>query len=290
MNWRALPPLASLRAFAAYAESGSLTAAAKALGVSHPAISQQIRALEQHLGLALVSREGRAMALTAEGHMLATAANEAFGAIADVVETLTGAEDARPVHVTTTPSFAAAWLMPRLATLRVAHPEIEVMLNPTPGLVPLEPGGVDIAIRYGKGGWAGLETEMLVETPMVLVAAPRLLAGRPHATHEDMAQLPWLEEFGASEGSMWLNSRGVGIERKGPSVHVPGNLLLDGARDGQGVAVTVKCFVEPDLMAERLVLLDESTDEGAGYHLVTRPGVHRASVKAFLKWLRRVAK
>ena len=289
MNWRALPPLASLRAFSAYAVGGSVTAAAEALGVSHPAISQHIRALESHLGVVLLDRGGAKMRLTGEGEALARAAREGFEGIISVIEVLTGQEDARPLHVSTTPSFAAAWLTPRLASFREVEPDIDIMINPRPELVELKPGGVDVAIRYGHGPWDGLEHEMLVRSPMVVVGAPNLVEGLQDTSVEALAPLPWLEEFGTSEGSNWLKSYGIGVARKGPSLQLPGNLVLDAARDGQGLAVTVRCFIEPDLASGRLKLLDQSREEQAGYHLVVRPGVHRPPLKAFLRWIRKLA-
>ncbi|NRB02155.1 MAG: LysR family transcriptional regulator [Rhodobacteraceae bacterium] len=289
MDWRSLPPLSSLRAFAAYAETGNLTAAADALGVSHPAISQHIRALEAHFGTALMIRGGRSMTLTPEGEMLARAAQEGFGLMIQAAQALTGYDQDRPLHITATPSFAAAWLMPRLAEFRDLHPDVGIMINPTPHIVTLEPGGVDVAIRHGTGGWAGLDEEMLIASPLVLVGAPSLarkLIGKPYT---EFANVPWLEEIGRTEAQNWLEARGANLTRQGPVLRVPGNLLLDGARDGQGLAVTVRCFVEADLAADRLMLLDQADLEGAGYYVVTRPGAMRAPLKAFVKWIKRAA-
>ena len=290
MKWQHLPPLSSLRAFAAYAQTGNIVSAAGALGISHPAISQQIRSLESHLGLTLVDRSGRALELTAEGEVLASAVLEGFSAMIRSVEVLTGIEDARPLHVSTTPSFASTWLMPRLATFRQANPDIEIVISATADLVELQPGGVDVAIRYGVGPWPGFETSLLFSSPLVVVAAPELLVGLPDRTPETLAGLPWLEEVGGSEGSTWLAAHGAGNVRRGSSVQAPGNLMLDGVRNGQGIAISVRQAVEPDIAAGRLVLLDQSSDESSGYHCVVRPGVHRPPLKAFMKWLRKMAK
>jgi LysR family glycine cleavage system transcriptional activator len=104
----ALPPLAQLRAFAALADAGSISRAGTALNVSHAAISQQVRALEAHLGLALVEKDGRGVRLTAEGAQLGQRLTDSFGAIAREIEALTGADAARPLQVSTTPMFASA--------------------------------------------------------------------------------------------------------------------------------------------------------------------------------------
>ena len=135
MNWRDLPPLASLRAFSAFSQSGSVKLAGVALNVSHAAISQHLRALEAHLGLSLVDRSGRALSLTQEGDQLARALDLGFGAIGAAVQDLKGADADRPLHISCTSSFAASWLMPRLPGFRALHPEINLMLDPSPELV-----------------------------------------------------------------------------------------------------------------------------------------------------------
>ena len=289
MDWQTLPPLTALRAFAALAETGSTTAAGARLNVSHAAVSQQVRQLETHMGVALVDRSGRQSRLTAEGRDLADALTLGFGAIARAVEALTAVDAGRPLQISTTPSFAAHWLMPCLSEFRQAHPRIDLMIDPTPRLVALEPGGIDIAIRYGTGDWPGLEAELLFRSPIVAVAAPHLVEGKRIDCPEDLADLPWLQEFGTNEASDWLRRRGVVKERAAGLVQVPGNLLLDGLLGGQGVAVTVREWVRQDITAGRLRLLFED-EEAAGYHMVTRPGVLRPPAKAFVTWLRRQAR
>ncbi len=175
--WRTMPPLSALRAFAAFAETGSVTAAGARLNVSHAAVSQQLRQLEGYLGLALLDRQGRGMALTAEGQRLAEAVAAGFGGIARVIEQLTGDEADRPLRITTTANFAAGWLMPRLADFRGRHPEISLTIDPSPVVQPIGPGGIDLALRYGKGVWPGLEARLVVSTPVIVVAAPGLVGG-----------------------------------------------------------------------------------------------------------------
>ncbi|MHA6264603.1 LysR family transcriptional regulator [Arenibacterium sp. CAU 1754] len=289
MMWRDMPPLAALRAFSAFVEAGNVVQAGEALNVSHAAISQQLRALEEHMGVTLLDRSGRALRLTDAGAQLAQALQVGFGAISSVVNELTGADAARAVHISSTPSFAANWLMPRLSDFRAAHPAVNLMLDPSPILVDLKPGGFDIALRYGSGDWTGLDAEMLVQSPLVVIAAPALLKGRKTTQLADLSELPWLEELGTTEGSNWLRSKGFEQGIIGPTVQVPGNLVLDGVRNGQGVAVTVRTFVEADIEVGRVVALHEEPGD-KGYHIVTRPGVLRPAARTFQAWLRRAAK
>lgn len=289
MNWRNLPPLSALRAFAAFAETRNIVAAGEALGVSHAAISQQLRGLEGHLDVPLLDRSGRSLELTSAGQRLAQALQSGFSGMIDAVEEITGQLEARPIHVSVTPTFAASWLMPRLSKFRAAHPDVDLMIDPSANVVALGADGIDIAIRYGSGPWPGTELEMLLQSPMVVVAAPSLVGERPITDLNELADFPWLEEFGTSESTRWFRRFGVQGMARG-LMQVPGNLMLDGARDGQGVAVTVREFVARDIAAGRLRVLHTEETPDSGYHIVTRPGVLRKSVKDFVSWLRREAR
>jgi LysR family glycine cleavage system transcriptional activator len=286
MDWRTLPPLSALRAFAAFAQTRNIVAAGEALGVSHAAVSQQLRALEGHLDVGLLDRTGRSLALTTSGEHLAQALQISFVGMVEAVEAITGQHETRPLHISVTPTFAASWLMPRLPKFRAAHEEVDLMIDPSPNIVTLSAEGIDVAIRYGTGPWPDVEAEMLLESPMVVVAAPSLVGNGPLPNLNVLADYPWLEEIGTSEATSWLRRFGVSKAKKG-MVQVPGNLMLDGARDGHGVAVTVREFVARDIAAGRLRELHTESTPDTGYQIVTRPGVQRKWVKAFTAWLRR---
>ncbi|MDK3016988.1 LysR family transcriptional regulator [Pseudodonghicola flavimaris] len=288
MNWLQMPPLAALRAFAAFAETGTLQQAGAALNVSHAAVSQQLRQLEAHLGVTLFDRSGRGLTLTAEGRQLADALTLGFGAIHAAVQDLAGRAADRPLHVSVTPSLAGYWLLPRLAGFSEKHPDVSLRVDPSPQLVDLQPGGIDLALRHGEGGWPGLESEPLLPAPLSVVAAPALLAGRRVDSAQDLADLPWIEELGTNEASQWLSTEGAvpDITRR---IHLPGNLTLESARQGQGLLLIVRLFVEADLAAGRLVELFQSRPDG-GYHIVHRPGPLRPAARAFIAWLRREAR
>lgn len=289
MDWRNLPPLSALRAFTAFAETGSVQKAGEALGVSHAAISQQLRSLEAHMGLTLVDRSSRALELTQEGTQLAESLTEGFGLIDRTVAALTGADAERPVHISTTHLFAMTWLMPRLTDFQDKHPSIDLMVNPSTELTDPGPGGFDLALRFGSGDWPGLDAEMLVPTDIVITAAPSLVADRIIADACDLIDLPWLQELGTNESEDWLRKHGVTQTRVKRITHLPGHLMLEGARAGQGIVSTAMSSVEADVRAGRLRVLFR--DEGdTGYHIVTRPGVMRPAAKAFVNWLRRQKK
>ena len=289
MDWLVLPPLTALRAFAALAETRSVVEAGACLNVSHAAISQQIRALEAHMAVALVDRSGRRLELTREGRQLADALHSGFGTIAQGVDALIGADAARPLHIATTPMFASAWLTPQMAGFYANNPGVDLVLSTTPEVQPLEPGNIDLALRYGQGTWPGLEATCLFQSTMVLVAAPSLIGDAPVTEQDALSRFPILQDVGVSESNRWLEARGV-VRAPGVAlVQLPGNLLLDAARDGQGVAVVIRAFVEQDIAAGRLRVLHEHENQ-KGYYIVTRPGVQRPAAKAFIKWIRRCAK
>ncbi|MCK0149884.1 LysR family transcriptional regulator [Marivita sp. S6314] len=286
MNWSQLPSLSALRAFCAFVQRGSVADAGAALNVSHAAISQQLRALETHLGTPLFDRSNRALELTPEGQDLARALEDGFGRIAAGVEALSHTEAHRPLNIGCTPTFASAWLMPRLAGFQADHPGIDMVMSPSPSLVDPAPGGIDVAIRYGTGDWKGLDSVELMASPVVVVGAPALFKGDTPKTPADLIRYPWLEELGTHESSSWLAGQGLQNERVLSRTEVPGNLMIDGARNGQGIAVTTRIAVAEDIEAGRLVAVFEERRD-AGYHLVTKPGVHRPPLKAFLRWILR---
>ena len=289
MNWSALPSLSALKAFAAYAETRSVTKAGDALNVSHAAISQQLRSLEGDLGVALLDRSARRMTLTAEGETLARSLLDGFGVIAMTIEALTGADATRPLQISTTPTFASAWLMPRLSQFREKHPEISLTIDPLAIVQPLVPGGIDVALRYGSGDWPGLSAELLVRSPIVVVAAPQLVGTDDISSPADLREYHWLQELGTNEATDWFARHGVDRDAGRGYASLPGNLMLEAARAGQGIAITAGVFVEQDVEAGRLRVLFEDTQK-KGYFLVTRPGVLRPPLKAFTTWLKREAR
>ncbi|WP_208995036.1 LysR family transcriptional regulator [Roseibium hamelinense] len=279
--------MASLRAFGAVAQTKSLSAAGRELNVTHAAISQQIKSLEAHLGLLLVQREGRGVALTPEGLKLSEGLNEGFSRIAETIEALSKANANRPLSITMTPTFAVSWLMPRISDFREKHPDIELMLNPTASLVTLEPGGVDLAIRYGDGDWPGLEAELLLPSNYVVVGATCLVGDAPAFKPQDLLQFPWLQELGINELSLWLQQNGVVAETRPNVTELPGYMILDGVRRGHGITVMPKVFVLSEVEAGTLrVLFEDIRSEGSGYYIVSRPGVIRPPAKTFISWLR----
>ncbi len=287
MDWQSLPSLNALKAFTAVAQTKSLSQAGAALNVSHAAISQHIKSLEGQLDATLVTREGRGVALTAEGETLAKDLLTGFQTIQRAVSSIGALEATRALQLTMTPSFAMNWLMPRLSAFRQSHPDIEFMLNPTAEVVALSPGGVDLAFRFGEGNWPGLTAELLLPTDFVIVASPDLLAREDYKEPKDLARLPWLQELGTDEVSRWLTAQNIWGASGLRLNQMPGYMVLESLRSGDGVAATARSFVEKDIAAGTLEVLHEDPRETAGYYVVTRQGVLRPPLKKFVTWLKR---
>jgi LysR family glycine cleavage system transcriptional activator len=289
IEWSRLPPLSALRAFHAVAEHHGLTAAARVLNVTHAAVAQQVRALEAHLGVALVHRAGRGMALTAEGADLARALAEGFGAIQTGVQALQAGGANRPVRITLTPSFATQWLMPRLKDFWDKHPDIALSLHPDARVVDLRRDGMDIGIRYGNGVWPGVEARFLAPARMAVAAAPALMAGRATLTAAEMQDEEWILARDWPEQENYLRSLGLRPEALSRTEFPGEELSLAAAREGLGLLVESLALMEEDIRLGRLVLLHDSREKLPAYFMVTSPGPQRVAVRAFQKWLMQVA-
>jgi LysR family glycine cleavage system transcriptional activator len=286
ISWRSLPSLTALRAFAATAEAHGFSQAARALNVTHTAVAQQVRALEQELGHPLVQRDGRGVSLTPEGEQLYAALSEGFAALQRGVEALRDGAVDRPVKVTLTASFAAQWLMPRLKDFWDRHPDIGLSLHPEPRIVDLHREGMDLGIRYGNGDWPGVEATYLAPARLVVAGAPSLLGGRTTLTAEEMRGIDWVLARNWPEQDSFL--RQLGLEPQTLSrTDVSGEeLAIAAARQGLGLVVESEALVEAEVREGRLRVVQESRERLPAYFMVTLPGPQRAAARAFLKWLK----
>lgn len=285
LDWRGFPSLTSLRAFESAARLQSFSLSARELNVTHAAVAQQVRALEEHLGRELLYRAGRGMALTPEGVKLAAALAEGFGTIFRALEEVRGGGPG-PLRVTLTAAFAANWLMPKLGAFWKAHPEIELSLNPEKRVVDLRREGIDLGIRFGNGKWPGLDVEFLTAASYVIVAAPELLNGRSDLSNAEMSAMPWIMAEDWPETQTWL--KGFGLKPDAMNItDVPTeDLALSAARAGLGLYVEAEALVEHDVEQGALQIVGRLKDDSLAYYMVTRPGPKRPELKAFMRWLK----
>lgn len=284
MDWLKFPTLNSLRAFSVLAETNSYTMAAVRLNVTHAAVSQQVKALEDHLGATLVVREGRGIRLTDDGAVLAQALEVGFATIEQGVNRLLQATVERPVQITMSPAFAVEWLMPKVMEFQYANPGITLMLNPTSELVELKPGGIDVAIRYRDRRRPQPDVPAVLISDMIVIGAPSLLAGRELGDPASLVELPWLQELGTNEVADWFTYHGVVPDRPLTVNHMPGNLIMDGVRRGDGITYTARAFFREELETGKVVELYSEPVFGV-YFIETAPSPMRPAVRVFLDWL-----
>src|SRR5919206_4509827 len=293
---RQIPGLGALRTFEAAARHQGFTKAAAELGVTPAAVSSQIRALEDQLGVRLSWRTSRTVRPTEAGAVLLAAVGEALDIVARAVEEVRGAGRKRLV-VTATASIAAKWLVPRLDRFRALHPDAEVRIDVSDGLADIARGEADVGIRFGNGVYPGLRADQLFEELVFPVCAPRLLEG-PHPLrrpedlrHHNLLHVEWRAQ-GESwpDWRMWLLAAGVDGVDATRGLHFNNTAIaVQAALAGQGVALGNTSLVADDLAAGRLVRPFELELRGSArlaYYLVyPRSAGDRPLVKAFREWM-----
>src|SRR5918997_6658181 len=175
MSRRRLPPLKAVRAFETAARHGHFERAGAELGVTAGAIAQQVKILETWLGLPLFRRlPAKGVALTAAGERYAASARDLLDGLVEATARLLRQDGGQTLTVSTVPSLAANWLIPRLGSLRRRHPQIDVRVQVSPGLTDFARDDVDVAIRYGAGRWPGLKVDFLMEESFFPVCSAAL--------------------------------------------------------------------------------------------------------------------
>ncbi|MCP4008204.1 MAG: LysR family transcriptional regulator [Proteobacteria bacterium] len=288
MSLSDLPSLNSLRAFAAVAEAGSYMRAGALLNVTHAAVSQQVRALEERLSTALVVREGRGIRLTAEGLALAYDLDSGFAAIQRGVDKLLESNATQPVQLSISPAFATEWLMPRIQDFQNRYPDIPLLLNPTPRVVELKAGGIEIAIRYTDKHKLDIPVMPVLISDMIVIASSSLIGEREINDPATLTGMPWLQELGTNEVADWFSCRGVKPERPLMITQMPGNLIMQAVRRGDGITYTARAFFEEEIQSGEMKVLFSEPACGT-YYIETSPGPLKPSVKIFVNWLKQQA-
>ncbi|MBU2889650.1 LysR family transcriptional regulator [Celeribacter halophilus] len=289
MDWKDMPTLASLRAFEIAARLGSYSAAARALNVTHAAISQHIRSLETHLDEKLFTRAARGVELTQAGHALSESLTEGFGMIVSGVQAITDERTHRPVIISTTPTFAEVWLMPKLGGFWTEHPDIHLQVQPYMGLSNLRSEGIDVAIRFGAGDWPGLDVVPLLMSPFAVVCSPDYTEAESLDEMGDLNEIYWIFSEFSSEQYAWGNRIGMDFKQQDFRELASNALTLSAVRSGLGVSIQSRVLVEDDIASGRMKVLYEGDPEGIGYYIVTLPGVLSPQVKTLRNWLLRNA-
>jgi LysR family glycine cleavage system transcriptional activator len=291
---RRLPPLDSLRAFEAVARLGSFKRAAEELAVTASALSHRVADLEADLGVALLVRHVRRVELTVEGESLAAGMGRALQEVRRTVASVD--RRGRPrLRVSAIPSHAVRWLAPRLHRFRALHPEIDIDIIADLALADLSQRAVDIALRFGGGGYPNLRVERLMADAIFPVASPGYVAAHgPVAAPADILRLDRLIDTTARDDQSgahwqhWFETHGLPLDLVNDGMNLTGSLLaLEAAVNGLGVAIARRTLVEEDLRTGRLLrLLDDEIPTNWSHYAVTLPSLADwQPVRRFVGWL-----
>ena len=291
-----MPSLDLLTGFEAAARHLSFTKAGEELFLTQSAVSRQIKELEDQLGVALFHRRHRALVLTEAGQQFYAAAAQVITTMRTATERLRAQSGSkRPLSLTTTHSFAALWLIPRLAGFTRTHPGVDVRITADTRVQDLERDGLDLAIRHGPASLAGPNAVRLFGERVFPVCSPKLLKAHPLRQPADLknhtllqyddpdARHPWLH------WKTWLEVAGVPELRPAATLSLSGfEQIIPAAIAGHGVALGRSPLVK-DLLAQKKLVAPFKTaaDPARAYFVIaSAPAAGRAEVKDFIEWLK----
>ncbi|MCE3264052.1 MAG: hypothetical protein K0R43_3131 [Pseudoduganella sp.] len=284
---RRLPSLSALHSFEAAARLQSFKLAAEELSVTATSISHQVRALEEALQVRLFLRKTRAVELTPEGRILLQATGAGFDAMAAGVERLRR-EQRRTVTLSTTPAFAARWLVPRLPAFNAEHPDIALNVHASNQPVDLAGGAADLAVRGGAGHFAGLHAQRLMQAVFAPVASPRLkLRKAADVARHPLLHFDWQRgNRNAQTWDKWARVAGVKLDVACGVRFSEESHAVQAAIAGQGVVLTALPLVREEIGMGLLEAPVGPVLGGFDFYVVRPEGDEpRAEVRAVEDWL-----
>lgn len=282
--------LGPLRVFHAVCRAKGVSRAAEALNVTPGAVSQQIKQLENGLGVQLFRKSGREIELTPVGERLAHRVSQAFDQLEDALEDAANARFGNSLRLKVTPSLAIKWLVPRLGGFYAQHPEIDLEIAATTRADDIRLEGADCVIRHGIGEWTDVELDHLFDDEFVPVCAPRLLD--QVRSPEDLLRCNLLHSMLRPEAwELWFASLALRQRPRSKGITLANAALCyQAAADGLGVAIAQRAYVEDDLRSGKLAVpVDRVARTESGYYLVCDPAKADApAVRMFRQWIRSV--
>jgi LysR family glycine cleavage system transcriptional activator len=286
---RSLPGLNALRSFETAARHQSFTRAAEELCVTQGAVSHQVKALEAELGFKLFHRGRQGLVITEAGRDYLAVVQDAFDRIALGTDRLLQRQRSGVITVTTSPDFAAKWLVNRLGRFAEAYPDIELKISATMHHVDFAREDADIAIRHGAGHWPGLDAVNLGPEELFPVCSPGLVTSRKGIRDpEDVLQFPLLHLNDRQDWSRWLEAAaGSGEGMLHGPIFNHASMLIDAAIDHQGVALARTALAAGDLINRRLVRPFRTALRLSNTYWIVCPKATRSLPKivAFRDWL-----
>ena len=285
-----LPPLKALRAFEAAVRTGSLTAAASELAITHSAVSQQIKTLETHFGQALLVRGARGVEPTTAARAFYEETRASLDRIGLAADQLSQAGAARILRINTTPSLAVNWLIPRLSSFQIANPRIEVRVATSVASAGKLKDPFDAIMRRGPMSKSGFACTRFLPDVLGAVAAPEYLKRHPVKQPADCLKHTLLQLSSRPNAwPRWLEAAGVRAPRKpdGPSFeHF--FLSVQAASANLGISIGSLALIENELASGRLVqLFPQVVVEEAGFHMLYRaPQPRDTALDLFVAWIK----
>ncbi|WP_181408008.1 LysR substrate-binding domain-containing protein [Pararhizobium mangrovi] len=283
-----LPSIKALRALEAVARLGSVRHAAEELLLTSSAVSHQLRFLEDELGIALVEKKQRGIALTAEGERYAGEIRSAFRILTRARESVSGPDLSGPLTISCSPGFATYWLCPNIASFIAAHPRVKLKIAMPRVLGEVTQSNVDIFIAYGQGDWPDMWIERIADLQFSPVCSPMLLQ-KGLRKPRDLARFPLLHIEGQKDWPRWLASAKVtGIAARTGIEFADVNLAMAAAIAGQGVVIGDNLIASTALAKGTLVRPFPTSIAAQGAYYVVAPHAFDDDpiCAAFVEWLR----
>ena len=299
-NRNALPSLDLLVGFEAAARHLSFTKAGEELFLTQSAVSRQIKELEEQLGVELFQRRHRALALTSAGKSFYASADQVLTTMRAATEQLRTQAGKKGLSVTTTNSFAALWLIPRLAGFTRTHPGVDVRIMAETRVQDLDRDGLDVAVRHGPASLAGSDAVRLMGERVFPVCSPKLVKDKSKPLREPQdLRYHCLLQYDDPEGrhpwlhwKTWLEVERLADLRPAGTLSFSGyEQIIPAAIAGHGVALGRSPLVK-DLIAsgELAVPFKSSADPARAYYaIVSRAAEGRREVAEFVSWLKQEA-
>ncbi|TMJ37574.1 MAG: LysR family transcriptional regulator [Alphaproteobacteria bacterium] len=267
-----LPPLDTLRAFDTAARTGSFSATADALNLTHGAVSRQIAKLERWFGHRLFDRQARGVALTPEGQRLYLRTSEALSIIADGSDRWVDARGSAVVRLTSIPSISGLWLMQRLVSFEGTDRPLRIELTVEHRHVDLETEGGDLAIRCGRGRLPNRISVQLFEEFCHPIASPTLAQRIGSGAPERLLAFPLIHDSDASAWRAWFATQNIDYRpRRQDRRFEDYNLVLDAAAHGLGIALDRPPMTEGSYHQHRIVRVDEHQVKNPVSYWLDRP-------------------
>lgn len=277
----------NLRVFSIVARHGSLSAAAEELNLTKGAVSYQIRGLETELGFEVFRRLPRGISLTARGQSLRDTIQTAFETVEQKISDLREIDD-RSVTLGVSTYFASRWLSSRLMDFMKTHPKIRLRIQPMVDLIDLTGENIDLAIRWGDGGWTDMAIEPMFACPAFATGASGSNALiEKLGVEQVLSQMTLLKDReGSPSWQDWHSEAGLPYTEKADTLVIPDpNVRVQAVIDGQGLALN-DALVNPELQSGKLDRLSQVQLDSYGYFLAYRPGTRsNPDIDAFAQWL-----